>query len=544
MKPTRRAHRPTAMWPALLLLGLPACGGPIEALRVELVANPNPAVPLAGVLHLETNRPVRAHLTVSSPDRTWQVEADEAFQASQSLPVLGLLPDSAHSVSVRLESADGDILEVDAGELRTDPLPDDFPPIEVRIARPGLMEPGVTVIPFLRWKNFALDRKYGLIVALDQRADVVWYYRARHSINTVVRLNNGNLAYLAGSHGDLVEIDMLGNRLRRWHTLGTPKATPESSTPVVSDTFHHELIELPSGNFLTLSTEVRDFAEYPTSYLDPNAPRTPAHVVGDVLLEFAPDGKIVRQWKLLDLLDPRRATFASLFPGLWAQAYKHRLRQRACDWSHSNSIDLSPDGDTAVISSFHQEVIVQIDLESGTIDWLLGDPRGWQEPWKSLFLRPEGEFTWPRGTHGAGFTPDGNLLFYDNGVFVPDADSGEVVLKGDSLSRAVEVRIDPDARTFREVWTYGGPGDEAYFSPFLCDTAYLPATGNVLVTDGGRVQAADGQPSAEIGGGHHWARVVQVTREQPARKVFEVVTRQRDVGWAIYRATHFPSLNP
>lgn len=57
--------------------------------------------------------------------------------------------------------------------------------------------------------------------------------------------------------GGMVEIDVLGNILRRWHFTGTAKDIAEGSIPVATDTFHHDYTELPSGNILLLSTENR-----------------------------------------------------------------------------------------------------------------------------------------------------------------------------------------------------------------------------------------------------------------------------------------------
>src|SRR5690606_30126751 len=113
--------------------------------------------------------------------------------------------------------------------------------------------------------------------------------------------------------------------LRRWHTTGVPKDVPEDSIPVATDTFHHTMEFMPSGNFLMLSTEVRRFEDYPSSERDPEAPPAPSDVIGDVLIEFTPAGETVREWKIFDILDPYRIGFGSLGVGFYAQVYKDVL---------------------------------------------------------------------------------------------------------------------------------------------------------------------------------------------------------------------------
>ena len=42
--------------------------------------------------------------------------------------------------------------------------------------------------------------------------------------------------------------------------------------------------------------------------------------------------------------------------------------------------------------------------------------------------------------------------------------------------------------------------------------------------------------------GRHWARIFEVTHDQPARKVWEIVIDDPTMGWAVYRSQRFPDL--
>ncbi|MEZ4548226.1 MAG: aryl-sulfate sulfotransferase [Thermodesulfobacteriota bacterium] len=79
---------------------------------------------------------------------------------------------------------------------------------------------------------------------------------------------------------------------------------------------HHEVFAMENGNFLTLSGELREYPDYPSSTTNPNAPLETAKVVGDVVVEFAPDGTVVNEYHLLDIIDPYRLNYSSLL-GHW-----------------------------------------------------------------------------------------------------------------------------------------------------------------------------------------------------------------------------------
>ena len=79
------------------------------------------------------------------------------------------------------------------------------------------------------------------------------------------RMRNGNLLYIDFS--DAVEIDMLGNVVQRWRT-SMSALPPGEATEVRANPFHHELTELPWGNLLALSHEIRRLENYPTSETD------------------------------------------------------------------------------------------------------------------------------------------------------------------------------------------------------------------------------------------------------------------------------------
>ena len=86
-------------------------------------------------------------------------------------------------------------------------------------------------------------------------------------------------------------------------------APSDDSIPVDVDTMHHAFDELPNGNLMTLSTEMRRVSGFASSEFDPDAPLEPANVVTDRVVEFVPEtGEVVDQLTLSDLLDPATYT--------------------------------------------------------------------------------------------------------------------------------------------------------------------------------------------------------------------------------------------
>ena len=132
---------------------------------------------------------------------------------------------------------------------------------------------------------------------------------------------------------------------------------------------------------------------------------------------------------------------------------------------------------------------------------------------------------------------------FDNGNFRASPYE-EPMTPAESFSRAVEYRIDEENMQVTEVWSSGDDGDERFFANFQGDADWMPQTGNVLIAYGGLVSDADGIP---VGGqaGHSWARIVEVTHDTPAEKVFEFfIDDERPDGWSVYRAERLPSLYP
>ena len=511
---------------------------------LTFAANPSGHVPLAARATFTTDEAAQATVQITADENSWVQTVTPAYQVEHSVMVLGLQPVQTYQIVFVATDEAGNAVRSSAYEMTTPALPDTFPPIETARSEPDWMEPGVTLFSVYRRTEDDRGTDFGLLLAVNVAGEVVWHYRSDERISDARRLRNGNILYTGGEKRDhMYEIDMLGHMIRRWHAAGVAGDAASGSIPVATDTFHHEVYEMPSGNFLALSTELRQLDDYASSETDPAAPRETAHVVGGVIVEFTPEGRVIRQWKLFDVLDPYRIGYDSLGTGFWRATYGEVVEGDIRDWLHDNGIIYDARDDAAIVSLRHGDAVVKVDLSTGELKWILGTPEGWKDPQRARLLEPVGDLEWPFHQHAPMLTPAGNLLLYDNGNYrVRPYD--EKPPPSEYYSRVVEYAIDEEAHTTSQVWVYGGPGEDRFFSNFGSDADWLPTTGNILVTHAGLTADPAGTPD-DTSDDVSWARIVEVTHTTPAEIVFDLVIREGpEVGWRVYRAERLPSLYP
>ena len=228
--------------------------------------------------------------------------------------------------------------------------------------------------------------EFGLIVAVDREGGIAWYYRIDEAVGDVRRLANGNVLYVAD--GRICEIDLLGDTVAEWYAAGRweGKTPPAGGIPVETAMFHHAVIELPSGNIAVCNMEIREIEGFPLKEEEPDGATETGRVVGDVIVEFARDGRVVNEYCLLDLLDPRRVCYGSR-----AAYWVRRGYPDTCDWSHVNALSYDADAGRIVASVRHQDCMIGIDRATGALDWILGTPANWRAPWsEKLLSRPTG----------------------------------------------------------------------------------------------------------------------------------------------------------
>jgi len=500
-----------------------------------ITLNDNPLVPLAAKGTLKTNIPTRLRITIASTEGARVAELPGVATADHSFPVLGLFPGLSNTITVEMKVEGGNYIAAGAPVILDAPaLPADFPPLTVLSAQPDAMEPGWTLLNISRSNgNGNTDGVFGcLLAAVDSAGRVGWYYHdTAGDCYDFGLMADGSL--MIQFLPRIIMTDMLGNVTAAWHP---EKRTPlyDFSVPVAVETFHHAVTEMPSGNLLTLDTDKRTVADWPTSETDPAAAPADATITGDEAVEFSRDGTVLHRYLMLDLLDPYRIGYTSI------RMFKQ--------WSHANAVYYDESDDTVVVSLRNQSVVMKIGRADGLIKWMLGPHDNWDAPWASYLLTPVGDpFAWNYYQHAPTILDDGTLLLFDNGAY--RAFPYETIYPAtDNWSRAVIFDVDPFAMTVSQVWEWGGDTGEKIYSSYLSDADHLPQTGNILITFGGITTDASGTPTDDLLNCAISARIIEVTRGAgPSQKVFDLSIDDPAAalrGWRVYRSARWPMLYP
>lgn len=251
-------------------------------------------------------------------------------------------------------------------------------------------------------------------------------------------LGDGRLVFV--QDGDLHFVDDLG-------------ATVETvlAKDVGNPGFHHDVIELPSGNLLTLGLEFGTFR------LDQDG--QDYSYAGDTITELSPGGDKVWEWSSFAHLDTQR-----VLEDFFVNEYVNPATQEpARDWTHANGVIHSPEDDSLLLSLRHQDWILKIDRSSGQVLWRLGQ---------------DGDFALSSGSwffhqHSPQWQPDGSLLVYDNGIDNPNLPADE------ERSRPVIYVLNEKDQTAQQVWA---DTEKKYMSAIMGD-ADRTSTGTILVLD-------------------------------------------------------------
>lgn len=477
-----------------------------------LTMNPTGFTPLAGVIEMETDQPIRVQLKIQGGGEQRTVSFPDAQQVHY-LPVLGLKPQQFYTVDVNLVPGGF----VDRLTVLTPALPADFPTLVTQVSNPVAMEPGYTLLDcFFRAPG---DNRPRYTIIVDEAGQVVWY--STKCSSAFRQLVNGNLFYRVGN--DMTEVDLLWNE-----KLRVPLQIPGTGV-------HHDYLRTPMGTYLALTGESVVVPDFPTSDTDPLAPTAPAAVRDEPVVEFLPDGTLLHEWPLVDTIDPTRIGYLSMVP-----------TSEGFDWAHANAVSYDPNDDSILVSIRHQDAVIKFSRATGNLIWILGPHDNWAPQFQPFLLYPIGTpFRWQYHQHAQMTTGDGTLMLFDNGNYrASPFDGNPQVPDSANFSRGVEYEIDEAAMTVRQVWEYGENISQPLYSGFICDTDWQENTGNVLMTFGA-VSYEGGVSSASLGFGDLHTRIIEATRDPVPVEVFDLRMYDPAGGRVnVYRSERIPDLYP
>ncbi|MCD7809347.1 MAG: aryl-sulfate sulfotransferase [Erysipelotrichaceae bacterium] len=294
--------------------------------------------------------------------------------------------------------------------------------------------------------------------AFDFNGDARWHMTIP-CVFDLKRLKNGNL--IIGS-SRLVKMPYYMSGIYEMSLVG--KIYKEYRVP---GGYHHDEFELPDGNLLSLTEDLR------------------TDTVEDMCVMINREtGEIMKTWDYKDFLDPDKVGKS----GSWTDA----------DWFHNNAVWYDENTNSLTFSGRHIDGMTNIDFDTGKLNWIIGDPENWDEKYQKYFFKPIGNnFEWQYEQHACLITPDGDVMCFDNhhyGSKNPD----KYLTANNSYSRGVRYHINTDDMTIEQVWQYGKGEGAKFFSPYICNVEYYK-DGHYLVHSGGIAYDQDGNPSEALG---------------------------------------------
>ena len=386
----------------------------------KLVENPSGRVPLAAVITFSTKNPVTSKLRISDGENVNQATFEAEPSGQYSIPVLGMRPDREHQIELTVTDESGDT--VSRSFVHTTPgVPDNqlkFPSYDISIQDTERMEPGVLFLSVRRralgrshWlseKQYAWSTQWGMLLALDNKGEVLWWYESPSRTAGVARLANGNIL-MHRADFSTTEIDMLGNVVRQYYAEDRPLPPPDNpdAIPIKNQqTLHHQPHQMPNGDYLAFSANAYLIEDYYTSDVDPDAPRKDAMVMADTVVQFNEAGEQVWSWNTMDYLDPFRIGYDTFWSYWWVRGFDQHV-----DWTHANGLSYDASDDSILVSLRHQSAILKIDRKTKAIKWILGNHKRWPEHLQDKLLTPVGDLLWPGYQHNPRMTPCGYRYF-------------------------------------------------------------------------------------------------------------------------------------
>ena len=410
----------------------------------NIIVNPYEISPLTALVIFETDEEVSPTITVVGKDEHSTFTHTFDANTVHYLPIYGLYADTSNEVIVSYGDVEKRL------EIKTEALPDDF-------IMPTSVEAQKSMLDNELY--FFSPSSSGYTCAYDINGDVRWYLTI-NALWEINRLSNGHLMvsterlvnspyYMSG----LYEMDLLG------------KIYTEIS---LEGGYHHDYFELPSGNLLVASNDFNN----------------DDGTVEDYIVEVNRNtGDIVKTWDLKDVLNMEDGKSEN-----WTEY----------DWFHNNSVWYDEATNSITLSGRHQDAVINIDYDTGELNWIIGDPTNWSEEYQKYFFTPVGDdFEWQWSQHAAMITPEGYVFILDNGNNKSKIES-EYVPAEDSYTRGVMYKIDTDAMMIEQIWEYGKTRGSEFYSPYISDVDYIEQD-HYIVHSGGIVYV-DGKNSNEPAG--------------------------------------------
>ena len=393
--------------------------------------NPYLIAPLTALILFRTAEATGVKVTVKGKESAGDISFQFGPATEHVVPVYGLYAGRENSVELELSSGEKNIIT-----LETAPAP-------AKVKVPTKIE--TTEQYFQDNMMFVGPTSPAMVAAYDYQGEVRWYSPVNFAFD-IKRAKNGRL--LLGTQRLLMspyhttgifEMGMIGKIYKEYRLPGG---------------YHHDQIEMEDGNLIILTQDLK------------------RGTVEDMcVLVDRKTGAVLKTWDYQKAIPTNTGGSGS---------------QDKHDWFHNNAVWYDKKTNSLTLSGRHQDAIINIDYETGALNWVIGDPEGWPRDFVAkYFFKPvgKGDFDWQYEQHAALMLPDGDVMCFDNGHWRAKVKEKYVAAK-DNFSRGVRYRINTDRMEIEQVWQYGKERGEAFFSTYICNVEYY-GEGHYMVHSGG-----------------------------------------------------------
>ena len=429
--------------------------------------------PLSAVISFYTEEETAVTVTVLGKAKEGNITHTFPREKEHVLPVVGLYSGYVNRVEVREYRG-----KVHTVEIAVPDVFDGDSPLESMDTTPEYLQDDCI---------FLSPSGAELAVAFDYAGDVRWCLNIK-CVFDMKRLKNGHI--LMGTDR-LVQMPYYMSGM--YETSACGKIYHEYRLPGGS---HHDAFEMPDGSLLCLTEDL-----------------TSGTVEDMCVLIDRETGDILKTWDYKNFLEPGLGK-----SGSWSEK----------DWFHNNAVWYDEKSHSLTFSGRHMDSIVNIDFETGKLNWILSDPEGWPQEWVDrYFFKPVGtDFEWQYEQHACLITPDGDVMCFDNHHWGSKIKENYRAAKN-NYSRGVRYRINTKDMTIEQIWQYGKDRGARFFSPYICNVEYYNE-GHYMVHSGGSAYNKDGEISESLGaleqnmGGTLFATTVELCDD---RKMLELHTK-------------------
>jgi len=423
--------------------------------------NPHEICPLCAEISFTSVEPVNFEYTVTG-SIPFEKSTELASEALNAFPIIGLYENSLNAIVLRFTRGDGDYA-LDTIYIETDSSYTGNPEIKVTASAQLLRQDGLYLADahFAEYNQTYSSRPF----AFDHNGDIRWQLNIADAYNYITwasKLSSSGTVFCS-NNGTILEFSLTGELLSTYDQAGQEGYK-----------FHHDVIELPNGNFVGLvdktGTSITSRSGQTLTTME------------DFIIEIDRNtGAIITEWDLREILDVNRQIHAGAENG---------------DWFHANSVEYSPHDNCLIISGRHQGVI-KVDWQNN-LKWILSPNYDWGsvsgetfEEYLLTAVNADGQaysdsiqkgfyadpgFDWPWVQHSALLAKNGDLILFDNGWnrhYIGNGTANQL------YSRYVKYHIDETNKTVSQAYTFGSDLGYGHYSMIVSNVQELD-NGNLI----------------------------------------------------------------